>query len=371
MDILEDDIVGQLKPKEILFNIFSSGRVPQAIIFNGPAGTGRHKLALNFLKLLNSHNNNSNKFLFNQIDHYNEPYVKFIFPLPASGDDSSGNVYENLKDAQVKEIQDEIEKKVENHYYGIKIENANSIKISSIREISRFISLKINDVKYREIIISEAHLLTTEAQNALLKNLEEPPEGNIFILITDDVNKLLPTVRSRCWILNLTPLKDSQVEEILISRFGMESEQAKLLSLLSEGSVAQALEFANYNLNNLFETTITILRYSLGRKYLTAMDAITRAVSEFDSKIIILLISLILKWFYDVERFKALKQTRYFTDYLNTIEKFIAGYTNVNLFTHFTRINSLINYSEKNVNLNVIILNILFELAQITIENRG
>ncbi len=371
MDILDDDIVGQIKPKEILFNIFNSGRVPQAIIFNGPSGTGRHKLALNFLKLLNSKNSNAGKFLFKQIDSYNEPYVKLILPLPSVSDEGKSSAFENLKESQITEIQNEIAEKSQNPYHQIQIQNAHSIKINSIREISRFVSFKFNDVDYRGIIISEAHLLTAEAQNAMLKNLEEPPEGNIFFLITNDVNKLLPTIRSRCWILKFTPLTDEQVEQILINKFEFQAEMAKLLSVLSEGSVARALEFSKYDVDFLFESVITILRYSLGRRYLTAIEALTNAVAHFDSKVILILISLILKWFNDVERFKAIKEVKYFSNYLNTIEKFISGYKNVNLFTFLSRLNSLINYSEKNVNSNVVIINTIFTLAEITIENRG
>jgi len=372
MDILEDDIVGQIKPKEILFNIFDSGRVPQALIFNGPSGTGRHKMALNFLKLINAESSNNNKFLFNQIDNYNEPYVKFIFPLPSASDDQSkNNPFENLKENQVEEIQRQIKLKSENHYHQIFIENANSIKINSVRDISKFISLKFNDVKYRGIIISEAHLLTVEAQNALLKNLEEPPEGILFILITNDLNKLLPTIRSRCQLVNLNPLTDEQVRGILIEKFNFEAEQAELLSILAEGSTAQALEFSKYDINFLFDSVITILRYSLGRRYLTALKTLSKAVSSSDTKIILILITLILKWLYDAERFKILKSVKYFSNYLNTIEKFNTGYNNVNLFTHILKLNSLINYMEKNVNLNTILLNIVFELADITIEKRG
>ena len=63
--------------------------------------------------------------------------------------------------------------------------------------------------------------MNTEAQNALLKNLEEPPEGVIFILCTSSPEKLRETIRSRCWRINFQPLDDNQLYEILVEKFAL------------------------------------------------------------------------------------------------------------------------------------------------------
>lgn len=89
-----------------------------------------------------------------------------------------------------------------------------AIGIDSIRELERFLSLKVPiDKDYnRSVIIEDSHNLTLEAQNALLKLLEEPPEGTILILTTNHSQSLLPTIRSRAQIINLTRPDEAQTK---------------------------------------------------------------------------------------------------------------------------------------------------------------
>ena len=136
-------------------------------------------------------------------------------PLPRGKSETDQNdPYEKLSDDEIELINSEFQKKSKNLFYKIQIPRANFIKISSIRDIKKFLSLNYDDVKYRVILVSQAHLMNEESQNALLKNLEEPPDGVIFILCTPYPEKLRETIRSRCWKINFQPLENETIAKI-------------------------------------------------------------------------------------------------------------------------------------------------------------
>lgn len=85
------------------------------------------------------------------------------------------------------------------------VKNLNSIGIEDIKNIHSKIFLKPIKSDTKAVILDDAHLLTTEAQNALLKVLEEPPQNTLIVLSTDSTEQLLPTILSRCQIVSLSP----------------------------------------------------------------------------------------------------------------------------------------------------------------------
>ncbi len=93
-------------------------------------------------------------------------------------------------------------------------------------------------------IIYDAHKLRREAANAILKTLEEPPDGTLLVLITSRVSGLLPTVRSRAHTVRFGRLTTAMVKELLVERTGVSIETASRLALLSDGSPGQALELS-------------------------------------------------------------------------------------------------------------------------------
>ncbi len=371
-DILSDGIVGQERAIKILTQILKSNRIPNAILFIGKEGIGRHKLALNFLKALNSQIPAERKEkAFRSIENFSEPYVKFILPLPrGKGETTEDSPLDKLSPTQIEEIRTQISLKAENPYHKITIKDANSIKINSIRDIRKTISMNLLPDEYRAIIISDAHLMTTESQNALLKSLEEPPEKNIFILITDSPNRLLETIRSRCWTVELKPLSEKEIGKILREKFDVSEEIAKVLAVLSDGSVTKALEFTNYDLDDLFDSAITILRYAMGKKYFTAMNTLENVMANYDSNAFLTLMNLILKWIEDANKYKYLEQITYFQKHSETIERFVSRFADVDVFPVVRRIDQLIKYLDNNVYLNVITMNIIFELSNLINRNK-
>jgi len=118
------------------------------------------------------------------------------------------------------------------------------IGIDQIREIQHSSSLPPFEGRYKVFIIDGAELLSSEAANCLLKTLEEPVGGVIFILLTTNDGILPATVVSRCQRLELRPLATSQVESALNERWGIEPQKAELLARLCHGCLGWALSAA-------------------------------------------------------------------------------------------------------------------------------
>jgi DNA polymerase-3 subunit delta' len=365
MDELLNDISGQNKSIKILSQLYKSNRVPHALLFTGYEGIGKHFTALQFAKLLN--NGSVESGIQKKISNLQEPYIKYVMPLPRGrGETASNSGTEKLSEDTISQVNSELEKKVINPYHKITIDRAFNIKINSIREINKFINVNYDDIKYRFIIINDAHLMNDEAQNALLKNLEEPPGQIIFILITPFEENLLPTIKSRCWEINFDPLSKNDITKILVKYFSVEQKTAAKAAAFAEGSVTKAIELIENDVDYLLEKTILILRYSLAKKYHTAAEEIKELTDNGSDLQLRLILLMIAKWFTDVIKNRAKIDNVYFEEFKETILKFNKKFNDIDVTQTLTKIDSLKNKMDMNVNLNIIGMNIIFEIAAIS-----
>ncbi len=357
-----DGVYGQESVKLILDKIIHSNKIPHAFLFQGNSGTGKDLLAIRFAQALNQ-----NESVNSKIQNLSEPYIKYIFPLPRGKNEteSSGPV-EKLSEDEIKLLQEELEKKINNPYYKIVLPKANFIKISSIRDIKKFLSISYSDVKFRIVLISDAHLMNEEAQNALLKNLEEPPEGVIFILTTPYPDNLRETIRSRCWRIAFEPLSESDLSEILSKYFNVGKKFAEEIAPFSAGSVNMALKLMEHDFQQLREKTIFILRYSFGRKYHSALDQFAPFIKDNDTDSIKLLIQMIIIWLNDIQRHKIETGNYFYSTYLDTLEKFNKKFPEVEINELVYKLDRLSSMIHNNININLLVLNIIFELAALT-----
>ena len=127
----------------------------------------------------------------------------------------------------------------------------NSIKIAQIRELQSDIIIKPHS-NYKIYVINDAQKMTVESQNAFLKTLEEPPEYAIIILITNNKESLLPTIKSRCEIIKFLPISIMELKKYLMDK-GIDEKRALLLANFSRGSIEKALELSE-------STDFTIMR---------------------------------------------------------------------------------------------------------------
>ncbi len=116
------------------------------------------------------------------------------------------------------------------------------IGIEAIRDIISSAYLQPYEGRMRVFIINGADRMSTDAANALLKVLEEPPDSVLLVLLSDNPEGVLPTVRSRCQLLELRPLPVDETVALLHEQYGVGAEQAEVLGRLSRGCIGWAIE---------------------------------------------------------------------------------------------------------------------------------
>jgi DNA polymerase-3 subunit delta' len=121
------------------------------------------------------------------------------------------------------------------------LDSKTEIGIDDIRALQHLANLPPYEGKCKVFIIDDAEYLSTEAANALLKTLEEPPQRVVWLLLTAEEEHLLPTIISRCQRLELKPVPSEQVQEMLINSYNVDVKKAKLLTRLCHGCLGWAL----------------------------------------------------------------------------------------------------------------------------------
>lgn len=357
-------IYGQQSVLAILDKLILSNNIPHALLFTGIDGVGKEYTAIKFAIAANTIGLINKEYLDQFISNYSEPYIKYIYPLPRGKNETDESTpYEKLSLDDLDLIKEELQKKKENPYYKLSIPKASKIKVNSIRDIKKFLSLNYSDIRYRVVLISDAHLMNDEAQNALLKNLEEPPEGVIFILITPYPGLLRETIRSRCWDMNFSPLNNYELKDVLVTHYKVDSSLAETVTPFSNGSVSNALNLLETDFNFLLEKVISILRYSFAKKYHSAMDEISYFLKEDSANRMRILIQMIIIWLNDIQRQRIGNINYFFAKYTETLEKFNLRFPLINLNDTVVRIDYFGSIIQKNINLNLIAINIIYELS--------
>ncbi|MCR5213118.1 MAG: DNA polymerase III subunit delta' [Eubacterium sp.] len=134
------------------------------------------------------------------------------------------------------------------------------ISVNDVRnQLNAEISKRPYSSKYRIFIMKEAERMTEEAQNALLKTIEEPPEYGIIILITTKPELLLPTIRSRCITFITKPVKEKDIREYLVNKLNVEDKKADFAIEYAQGNLGKAVQLAtNEEYEKLIQSVIDL-----------------------------------------------------------------------------------------------------------------
>jgi len=122
-----------------------------------------------------------------------------------------------------------------------------SISIAEIRALRRKVELKAFEAPYKVVIIWHVEKIRTEAANAFLKLLEEPPENTVILMTTEDTTQILPTILSRCQIVPTHRIPQDTIKDVLINEHHIEYNLADELAHLSGGSLSKALDMAQHS----------------------------------------------------------------------------------------------------------------------------
>ena len=186
-------------------------------------------------------------------------------------------------------------------------EKPTTISVDDIREqVNNDIVIKPYSSRYKVYIIAEADLMTVQAQNALLKTLEEPPAYAVIFLLTENAEVLLPTIRSRCVMLKLRNIKDKLVKKYLMEQMEIPDYKADDCVAFAQGNMGKAIKLATSEyFNEIKEEAVHLLRDIDGMQTEDLMAAVKRC-TEYKMEIGDYL-DVIAIWYRDVLIYKATK----------------------------------------------------------------
>lgn len=234
-----NNILGYDTIKNYLKTSVEAGRIPHAQLFVAGEGQGGLPMAIAYATLILSHDNPKAEIQCAQLAH---PDLHFAFPT-ATNDKVKKDPISSL-------FMDEWRTFVKEQPYGslfdwlvflgIEKKQAN-IGVNEAKEITNKLALKSFEGGYKIMIIWMAEKMNIEASNKLLKLLEEPADKTLFLLVVEDENALLDTIKSRCQILRFPPLSEKAIKEALIAR-GLADAEATKIALRAQGNFNKALQ---------------------------------------------------------------------------------------------------------------------------------
>ncbi len=359
-------IIGQKRLKQFFDSLLESRSIPQAILIKGSGGNGKEAIGIRLGMILHALKKGTDINTVGSIPNpFSQTYIKYIYALPRGKNEASfDNPYEKLTKDQMDSVLKELKIKNVNPYYKMNIDDANEIKINSIRDISRFLNISFDQDSHRTILVSQAELMNEESQNSLLKNLEEPPENTTFILVSDAPEKLRETIVSRCWQLQTEPLSEEEIQEILEKYFHIEAFHAEIAAAFAQGSIHNAIDLIDRDLANLKNLTVDFMRFAIGNKINSAHMILQDVQERNDPGSFILFLKLIIIWLSDASRYTYQEENIYFKDFLETFRRFHERNQIDSLDSYINKIERYIYAIENNnVNVNVISNNLIQLLA--------
>ena len=236
--------------KEIIGKLIRSvqeERVSHAQLFAGPEGCGSMALALAYARFISCENRTEHDSCgtckscvkYEKMIH---PDLHFVFPV-IKGKKATDPVSDNY----IEEWRDFVKKSpyftINNWLDSIEVGNAQGIIFASeASEIIKKLSLKSFESDFKIMIIWLPEKMHQATANKLLKMIEEPPEKTLFLLASEEPDKVIPTILSRCQLVKIPPFSSHDIEKYLTQRFNIAVDKAADISCVSKGNIIRAIE---------------------------------------------------------------------------------------------------------------------------------
>ena len=331
-------IVGQEQPRKSLTVDFEHDRIAHAYLFYGPSGVGKKLTAKLFFRQINGHKTDCDCSFCSKVEKETHPDFCIIRPGPKF------------------------------------------ITIRMVRDAQHFISLLPLESKVKMVIFDDAHELKTEAANALLKTLEEPPDNNILVLITSIPERLLLTITSRCRKVPFNAIDPKTISSFLKENLGLSEKEAGLASKLSRGVFSKAINIStdkNFwkNRSKIIDIALKLLFAGLEERFNLAEDLyqFARAQTEGVDKayrqetlrsLVADNLSIMQVVFRDVAIIKETGEDSLAlnSDRLEEIKDSLAGIDSFNLVQYIEKIKDAKNKLKRNANVALLLQSLFLNL---------
>lgn len=325
------DIVGQEQIREHLQNALASGKISHAYIINGEKSSGKEFIARVFAMALQCEKGGIEPcqecHSCKQALSFNQPDIIRV-----------------------------------NH------EKPGTISVDDIRiQINNDVAIKPYSSPYKVYILNEAEKMTPQAQNALLKTLEEPPEYAVILLLTGNVNALLPTILSRCVVLNMKPVSDELVKKYLMEQLKVPDYKAEVCVAFARGNVGKAKALASSeDFENVKTEALSLLKYIQDMELYEIVAAIKK-ISDYKLDINDYL-DIMAIWYRDVLLFKATRDANHlvFREEITAIRK-VAGRSS---YEGIEKVIKALDKAKNRLNANVN-FDLTMELLMLEIKENG
>lgn len=281
-----NDIIGNNHIVEHFTKAINSDKISHAYIINGEKGMGKKTIAKTFAMTLLCEADSD------------KPCMKCHSCIQAMSDNNPDIIY-------------------------ITPDKPTTLSIDHIREtLVGDVSIKPYSYSHKVYIVEDSQLMNIQAQNAILKTIEEPPEYAVILLLTTNADGFLQTVRSRCVTLDMQPLKKEQIKKYLMTNCEVVDYQAEIASNMAGGNLGKAMEFAVSNeFSQMLSEVLSLLKYIKDMQAYEVVLAVKRA-SEYKFRVEDY-IDLMNLWFRDVLIYKASLDVNrlIFKDEIMTIKK--------------------------------------------------
>ncbi len=254
--MLFKDVLGLYHIKNHLASSSDMGRIAHAQLFVGPEGSGTLPMALAYVQYLvcgniNGENEGGNQTCNLKFDSLSHPDVHFAFPTSNSDKVKSHAVSNHYMEEWRQFLKEQPYGNLFDWYRLIGIEKKQGqIGVDEAMDVVKKLALKSYEGGYKVMLIWMAEKMNTAAANKLLKLIEEPPEKTVFLLITEDEEQILQTIRSRCQILHFPPLAEAIIADALVER-GLIREEALRLAHEANGNFNKAIDLMNNDSEDL------------------------------------------------------------------------------------------------------------------------
>lgn len=242
--MLFTEVLGQEHLKNHLIQSANNGRIPHAQLFVGPEGSGTLPLAIAYAQhvICNSNNTESSAcdLKFKNLSH---PDLHFAYPVAGTDKVKSHPVSKLfLEDWRIL-LKEQPYGNLFDWYKQLGIDNKQGqIGVDEALDISKSLSLKAYEGGYKVMIIWMVEKMNTACANKLLKLIEEPPNKTVFILIAEDEEQIISTIKSRCQLLYFPPLSEDCIKKALIDKYNIEESVAIKIAHQANGNFNKACD---------------------------------------------------------------------------------------------------------------------------------